>query len=154
MKLHRKSNWELNEKESGIILTDVAYPLFCFCVCCNNWKAMQDLIHTRSHGLLTFAFVPFCERSPSFNEGIAVGLRYPFSHVCQILGNLQLVSNIPLVQALSVIYKGIATMQFSKHLTSLLLRDFWNDNWNVMLCSSLERENYISYFNPHPKWSF
>lgn len=43
-------------------------------------------------------------------------------------------------------YKGIVTMQFSKHFTSLLLGDFWNDNWNIMFCSPLQRENHILCF--------
>lgn len=41
-------------------------------------------------------------------------------------------------------YRGLVTTGLDKYITSLLLGDFGNDNWNVMFCTSLERDSHVS----------
>lgn len=43
-------------------------------------------------------------------------------------------------------YRGLTATRLAMHITSLLLGDFRNDNWNVMFCTSLERDSHKSYF--------
>lgn len=46
-------------------------------------------------------------------------------------------------------YRGLTATRLAMHITSLLLGDFRNDNWNVMFCTSLERDSHKSYFISH-----
>lgn len=48
----------------------------------------------------------------------------------------------------SVTHSGSSHRTPSEHFTSLLLRDFWNHNWNVMFRSPLERKkSHVSLFH-------